>query len=322
MTGFFNILISVGGVLTGFAGVLWFFAGIAESLMREEIKNGYVSWLKTSSFDKPFRDWCYSFTYLYDTAFSINSSPYRLSLPSPIRVGLLAAVSLAFALLFLGYGKEAFESIFELFSENGLFQRYPAFARTIIVDLATMIFLTLVISFAAIYLSVLKTRFFLEIFNDGASPLKRAFYMLLDVVLSILLFLIVLQIISVYRSVSQSFYVDDISRQYINVPKVPKDLSLVDKISDIYWDFLLPVCLTILGPIAWTVMFVFGAFAAKILIHLETLRKLTIKIFNLEAHPLQVTAVCIVGLWTLLFWIPVAAYAVTQHYAAVEPIAD
>jgi hypothetical protein len=73
-----------GTVFTGLAALAWGIASKTEDLMRDDVKEGFASWLKRTSFDKPFRDWNYSFTYLYDVVFGIESYPDRISFPTSI----------------------------------------------------------------------------------------------------------------------------------------------------------------------------------------------------------------------------------------------
>jgi hypothetical protein len=316
-----NFLISAGGIFTSFAGILWLLATRVEPLLREEIKAGYVGWLKKANFDRPFRDWSFSFTYLYDVAFNIGMSPYSSIFPSMTRVGMFGAACLTIAFIVSGNGYQSFQAIRTLFADDGL-ALYPAFERGVVVDLLIMSTMIAAFGYAGIYASVFKTRVILERFNQGAGIFKRIRLVIIDVLLSFFLFAIVFQIVGLFVETETLSLREFVTMQYINVPTVPKDMSVVSKISDLDILFLEPLSFALVVPISWAAMFFFGAFSAKALIHLETFRKTAVRLIDFDKYPLQGTAICLLVLFAVAFWIPVGAYAAFGHHGSSLPLAD
>jgi ABC-type uncharacterized transport system permease subunit len=86
-------------------------------------------------------------------------------------------------------------------------------------------------------------------------------------------------------------------------------MAIVTKISEVNLFLLEPLSFAILVPIAWTAMFFLGALTAKLLVHLEAVRRIAVGIFDFEKYPLQATAICVLIIFAIAFWIPVGAYA-------------
>ncbi|UPK01405.1 hypothetical protein [Bradyrhizobium sp. 170] len=303
-----SFLISAGGVFTGFAGLLWLLATRVEPLLREEIKIGYVNWLKKTNFDKPFRDWSFSFTYLYDVAFRIGRPPYGSSFPSMARVAVFGTACLIIAFIVSGNGYNFYQVMGKLFADDAL-ARYPAFKRTVVVDLLIMFAMVATLAYAGIYASVLKTRIILERFNEGAGISKRIGLSIVDVLLSFFIAAVIFQIVNIFVETEALSLSQFVTMEYINVPEVPKAASVVRRISELHALFLEPLSFALVVPISWTAMFFFGAVSAKVLIHLETFRKTAVRLIDFDKYPLQGTAVCLLTIFAAAFWIPAGAYA-------------
>jgi hypothetical protein len=96
-----TFLAGAGAIFTAFAGFLWGAASKTEELMRDDVKEGFANWLKSTSFDRPFRDWTYSFTYLYDTIFGIRSRYESFGFPRFSRTAILATICLVLVFFLL-----------------------------------------------------------------------------------------------------------------------------------------------------------------------------------------------------------------------------
>jgi hypothetical protein len=148
-----KFVVEAGGIFTALAGLLWTVASKTEDLMLEDVKAGFASWLRSTSLDKPFRDWCYSFTYIYDRIFGINALPDGFSFPRFSRTLVLATMCLTTVFFVFGQASPAIDVVTKLFREDDLAKRFPQFARVVIADLGLMIFVTLLLNFFATYLS-------------------------------------------------------------------------------------------------------------------------------------------------------------------------
>jgi hypothetical protein len=175
-----------------------------------------------------------------------------------------------------------------------------------------MVFLVFLVNTLASYASVIKSRLILSKFSEQRSFFKRTFYVLVDILLSLFLFLLSFQIAETFHQLSDAFVNRNLGVIFIDLPyETPHDFGLAPKTSEVYFRFLLPMSMYVLAPIAWVVMFALGAFVAKALIYLETLRRFAVAHFAVDKHPLLVTSWCIVAVLIFAFWIPVGLYALT-----------
>jgi hypothetical protein len=197
---------------------------------------------------------------------------------------------------------------------NDFYKQFPQFARSIIADLLLMLFVVLVLSIGGIYISVFKTRIVLDKFGKGTVGVKRIFYAMLDVILSLILFVLIFQISNTLQEISNDFVLRNLFTKFKYLPyDPPRDSEIAPLISKVYFRFLLPVSMAVLIPIGWTAMFAVGGLAAKGLMHVESLRRFAVKNFSLEKHPLLVTSWCLIVMWCFIFWIPVSAYAALSY---------
>jgi hypothetical protein len=93
---------------------------------------------------------------------------------------------------------------------------------------------------------------------------------------------------------------------------VPRDISIVPVVSNIYFRFLFPMCVSVLVPLAWLMMYLIGSLAAKSLIRVETIRRLTVRYFDVDVHPVLIATLCLLTVLLCVFWVPVGLYAVSM----------
>src|SRR5262245_52418458 len=94
---------SAGAVFTALAGFLWAVAAKTEELMRDDVKEGFAAWLKSTQLDRPFRDWCYSFTSAYDVIFGIRVGIGQFSVPKLSRTIIFSVACVT--IVFLAFGQ-------------------------------------------------------------------------------------------------------------------------------------------------------------------------------------------------------------------------
>jgi hypothetical protein len=300
---------SAGAVFTALAGFLWAIATKTEELMRDEVKEGFAAWLKSTQLDRQFRDWCYSFTSAYDVIFGIRVGIGQFSFPNLSRTAIFAVACVIIVFVAFGQLHPALIAIDRAMHYNDLYKQFPEFARSIVADLTLMLFLVLLLSIAGIYVSVLKTRVVLAKFVSGTAGFKRVTYIVIDVFVSLLIFFIIFQVSHTLQEESNLFVIRNIFTKFKYLPyDPPRDLHIASLVSEVNFRFLLPTSMSVLVPIVWTVMFAVGGFAAKGLMYVETLRRFAVANFELEKHPLLVTSWCIIAMWCFLFWIPVGIY--------------
>ena len=237
----FKFLASAGAVFTALAGLLWGLASKTEELLRDDVREGYAAWLKNTALDKPFRDWCYSFTYLYDIAFGIVSNDYRTSPPKMSHIAVFATICMVVIFVAFRQVPPALEAVDALL-ENRLYNNYPQFVRGVFTDLGLMVLIVAFLNIGAIYLSVLKTRFILYKFASKKSIVNRTCYVLMDILISLLIFAVVFQVAGILREISNSFAYRNVTTSFFNLPYLaPGDLKLVSKVADVYYRFLFPM---------------------------------------------------------------------------------
>jgi hypothetical protein len=154
----------VGAIFSVLSIVLWVAARQTETLMREDVKEGFAEWLKSTPFDKPFRDWCYSFTGLFDSIFGIETTPRGFGLPRLSRAVVFGVLCPVVVFAVFGQGKPVMDEIGRLFQESDFAQRYPQFVRSIIADIGLMMFVLLLLNILASYVSIIKSRVILSRF--------------------------------------------------------------------------------------------------------------------------------------------------------------
>jgi hypothetical protein len=310
-----KFVVSAGAVLTVLAGFLLAIASKTEELMRDDVKEEFASWLNSAQLDKPLRDWCCAFTYMYDYTFGIDSRGGQYSAPRAVPTSIFALGCVIIVFVAFGQALPALVAIDNVMHHNDFSQQFPEFARSIIVDLILMLSFVLVLSIIGIYLSVLKTRIILENLSDGAMTFKVIIYVMLDVMLSLFIFMIVFQVAQVLQELSTQFVARNIFTQFKDMPySPPEDASLAPLIAEVYFRVLLPVSLAVLVPIGWTVMFAVRGFAAKALMHVGTLHRFAVANCGLEKHPLLVTSWCLIAILFVVFWSPVGAYTLFYYF--------
>jgi hypothetical protein len=216
--------------------------------------------------------------------------------------------------VFVAFGQigPTLSSISDLFHYKNLSDQFPEFTRSIIADLVMMLVVIFVLSIGAIYLSVLN-RYILSKFAARPNIIARFLYTLLDVIVSLAIFFVVLQMAVILRDMADSFVLRNLVMKWKYMPYDPPRMpELYQKIADVYLQFLLPVCMSVLVPIGWVVMFAIGAFAAKGLIQVDALRRFAVAKFAVEKRPLLVTSWCLIAIWLFVFWVPVGIYAVLR----------
>lgn len=129
-----KFIASAGAVFTALAGFLWAVASKTEEVMRDDVKEGFAGWLKSTQLDKPFRDWCHSFTYMYDFTFGIRSHQGQFRAPSAFRTAIFAIACVTIVFVAFGQLHPALVAIDKAMHYNELSRQFPQFARSVIAD--------------------------------------------------------------------------------------------------------------------------------------------------------------------------------------------
>jgi hypothetical protein len=204
--------------------------------------------------DQPPPDWHHVFSHRYDAIFGIEKASWGFGLPRFSRTTVFAAVCLIVA--FLVFGRTTLDALTTFFGDGEVSRLYPELARGVMVDLAAMLAFALLIDSVAIYVSVAKERVILSWFYGAGLP-RRLVYGLIDVVLSLLLFLFVFQILRLGRELTVGDFAAHLPKYYESMPRDAAN-RLIREISAVYLALQLAFAASVFVPLAWLFVYAGG----------------------------------------------------------------